>query len=364
MRPARVTLTLTDGWSPGTSPDDRADHPPEHISLLRRVDTAAFSGCDSNRSGPYAVYDISAGAAAENTHVRWQHRHVAADGTCKRCQQLGGDTTSAFAAAGRIVLEQCLVRGMQRLPVALSETTHAFAESLFSQISRFVKAQACAPDIVVLIVHLHQCRWMSTVIPNTRHNLGCWTGTLLHCCAAGQQRHEPGLSRRRSGERRRSRRQRSYWCACHSSSNAGAQFLFDAFETAVFSSLPDNRVRCSVLAHPSLASSSMQIVTFGPRSRSVEAAAPELSPAVVPTGTLFNQTQKPSSFHIEYPMPSWAGRLYTMESLAERCAMPLQVISCRCGFASRAPRCSACWRRCSLMRRPAPLPMPPVSTTT
>ena len=44
--------------------------------------------------------------------------------------------------AGRILLEQCLLRGMQRLPVGLSATTQAFAQSLFSQISRFVKAQA------------------------------------------------------------------------------------------------------------------------------------------------------------------------------------------------------------------------------
>ena len=44
--------------------------------------------------------------------------------------------------AGRIILEQCLLRGMQRLPVALSDTTDAFARSLFSQISRFVQATA------------------------------------------------------------------------------------------------------------------------------------------------------------------------------------------------------------------------------
>lgn len=48
----------------------------------------------------------------------------------------------ASSAAGRIVLEQCLLGGMQQLPVALSDTTGAFARSVFSQISRFIKAQA------------------------------------------------------------------------------------------------------------------------------------------------------------------------------------------------------------------------------
>ena len=40
------------------------------------------------------------------------------------------------------MLDQCLLLGMQRMPPALLETTHAFSHSLFSQLSRFVAAQA------------------------------------------------------------------------------------------------------------------------------------------------------------------------------------------------------------------------------